>query len=110
LTSILEEYQRYAGERARQSDEQFIELFDTDLIRIPSTLPSWFEQQLEELKTERRFEAELAALGPLEPEDAERIAAELPPDRRFHLLALSGAVISSRVVFDAKKSIPPVDE
>jgi len=33
LTSIFEEYRRYAGPKVRVLNEQFIELFDTDLIR-----------------------------------------------------------------------------
>lgn len=32
LTSILEEYRRYAGSKVRILNEQFIELFDTDLV------------------------------------------------------------------------------
>ncbi|KAJ1497059.1 tyrosine-protein phosphatase required for protection against superoxide stress (By similarity) [Coelomomyces lativittatus] len=33
LTSIFEEYRRYAGSKVRIMNEQFIELFDTDLVR-----------------------------------------------------------------------------
>eukprot|EP01080_Neovahlkampfia_damariscottae_P007743 gene7743-12213_t len=36
LTSILYEYRRYAGSKVRLENEQFIELFDTDLVKIPS--------------------------------------------------------------------------
>lgn len=35
LTSIFEEYRRYAGPKVRILNEQFIELFDTDLVRLP---------------------------------------------------------------------------
>lgn len=41
LTSILEEYRRYAGSKVRLLSEQFIELFDTDLVRIPIDHPKW---------------------------------------------------------------------
>eukprot|EP00824_Muranothrix_gubernata_P014457 TRINITY_DN30033_c0_g1_i1.p1 TRINITY_DN30033_c0_g1~~TRINITY_DN30033_c0_g1_i1.p1 ORF type:complete len:493 (+),score=56.00 TRINITY_DN30033_c0_g1_i1:52-1479(+) len=41
LTSILEEYRRYAGSKVRLMNEQFIELFDTDLVRIPVDQPKW---------------------------------------------------------------------
>ncbi len=41
LTSILEEYRRYAGTKVRLQNEQFIELFDTDLVRLPSNPPQW---------------------------------------------------------------------
>lgn len=35
LASILEEYRRYAGPKVRVLNEQFIELFDCDLVSIP---------------------------------------------------------------------------
>ncbi|RUS18125.1 protein-tyrosine phosphatase [Endogone sp. FLAS-F59071] len=41
LTSILEEYRRYAGSKVRVLNEQFIELFDTDLVRKPLNHPNW---------------------------------------------------------------------
>lgn len=41
LTSVLEEYRRYAGGKVRLLNEQFIELFDTDLIRVPQSPPAW---------------------------------------------------------------------
>jgi len=41
LTAILEEYGRSAGSKARLANEQFIELFDTDLASIPQRRPTW---------------------------------------------------------------------
>ncbi|KAG0554929.1 hypothetical protein KC19_12G131100 [Ceratodon purpureus] len=41
LTAIFEEYRRYAGTKVRLLNEQFIELFDTDLVRIPVDRPAW---------------------------------------------------------------------
>ena len=41
LTSIFEEYRRYAGSKVRLLNEQFIELFDTDLVRIRN--PCWLK-------------------------------------------------------------------
>lgn len=41
LTSILEEYRRYAASKVRLQNEQFIELFDTDLVRLPEYTPSF---------------------------------------------------------------------
>ncbi|GAA5846316.1 hypothetical protein JCM3766R1_002208 [Sporobolomyces carnicolor] len=35
LTSILEEYRRFAGPKVRVLNEQFIELFDLDLVTVP---------------------------------------------------------------------------
>uniref|UniRef100_A0A7S3G9B1 protein-tyrosine-phosphatase n=1 Tax=Palpitomonas bilix TaxID=652834 RepID=A0A7S3G9B1_9EUKA len=40
LTSIFEEYRRFAG-KPNLLHEQFIELFDTDLVDIPDNGPSW---------------------------------------------------------------------
>jgi tyrosine-protein phosphatase OCA1 len=34
MTAIFEEYRRYAGSKVRYLNEQFIELFDTDLVRF----------------------------------------------------------------------------
>ncbi|BAM81328.1 hypothetical protein, conserved [Cyanidioschyzon merolae strain 10D] len=41
LTSVLEEYRRYVGGKVRLLNEQFIELFDVDLVRIPENPPAW---------------------------------------------------------------------
>lgn len=42
LSSIFEEYHRHADAKGRLTTEQFIELFDTDLINIPSSnTPTW---------------------------------------------------------------------
>ncbi|KAJ2737908.1 tyrosine-protein phosphatase required for protection against superoxide stress (By similarity) [Coemansia sp. BCRC 34301] len=41
LASIFEEYRRFAGPKVRILNEQFIELFDTDLVRIPVDPPEW---------------------------------------------------------------------
>jgi len=46
LTSILVEYRSYACHRStRYGDEQFIELFDVDLVTLPADLPQWFIEQ-----------------------------------------------------------------
>ncbi|KAL2641920.1 hypothetical protein R1flu_009507 [Riccia fluitans] len=45
LTSLLEEYRRYAGSKARYANEQFMELFDEDLVTLPKDLPAWFIDQ-----------------------------------------------------------------
>ncbi len=42
LTSIFDEYRRFAGSKMRPMNEQFIELFDTDLVRVPPNAPAWF--------------------------------------------------------------------
>ena len=40
LTSIFEEYRRYAGSKRRLS-EQFVEFFETDLVAVPADPPEW---------------------------------------------------------------------
>lgn len=45
LTPILEEYRRYAKSKARYANEQFMELFDEDLVTLPEHLPEWFIDQ-----------------------------------------------------------------
>lgn len=44
LSSIFEEYRRFAGSKVRLQNEQFIELFDTDLVTIPANPPSWLRK------------------------------------------------------------------
>jgi len=41
LASIFAEYRRYAGSKVRLMNEQFIELFDIDLVRIPNKALKW---------------------------------------------------------------------
>ncbi|KAA8495034.1 putative tyrosine-protein phosphatase [Porphyridium purpureum] len=41
LTAVFEEYRRFAGPKVRLLNEQFIELFDTDLVRVPQNPPEW---------------------------------------------------------------------
>ncbi|XP_002988621.2 probable tyrosine-protein phosphatase DG1060 [Selaginella moellendorffii] len=55
LTSIIEEYRRYAGNKAHYANEQFLELFDEDIVKLPSNLAPWFADQqriMEEEKAE----------------------------------------------------------
>eukprot|EP00039_Didymoeca_costata_P012291 m.176308 g.176308 ORF g.176308 m.176308 type:complete len:202 (-) comp15442_c1_seq4:5537-6142(-) len=42
LTSCLAEYRMMAGLKTRYVAQQFIELFDTDLVTLPKNLPSWW--------------------------------------------------------------------
>eukprot|EP01099_Mayorella_cantabrigiensis_P005585 TRINITY_DN4535_c0_g1_i1.p1 TRINITY_DN4535_c0_g1~~TRINITY_DN4535_c0_g1_i1.p1 ORF type:complete len:223 (-),score=46.23 TRINITY_DN4535_c0_g1_i1:136-804(-) len=45
ITSIIQEYRSYAGGNAKYLNEQFIELFDVDLVTLPRDLPHWFIEQ-----------------------------------------------------------------
>lgn len=42
FSSIIVEYRAYAGNKARYVNEQFIELFDVDLITLPDSPPTWW--------------------------------------------------------------------
>ncbi|KAI8608074.1 protein-tyrosine phosphatase, partial [Chytriomyces sp. MP71] len=48
FNSIVVEYRCFAGSKSRYLIQQFIELFDTDLIRLPrhQDLPFWFQEYL----------------------------------------------------------------
>jgi len=48
----LIKYRSYAGNKVRYVNEQFIELFDMDLITLPHNLPSWFIEQQKLLQQE----------------------------------------------------------
>ncbi|KAJ7568522.1 hypothetical protein O6H91_01G036200 [Diphasiastrum complanatum] len=52
LTSIMEEYRRYAGRKARYANEQFMELFDENLISLPKYIPAWLIDQQRMMKEE----------------------------------------------------------
>jgi len=41
LTSIFEEYRRFAGHKRRPQNEQFIELFDIDQVHVPPRAPAF---------------------------------------------------------------------
>ncbi|RUP16259.1 hypothetical protein BC936DRAFT_139534 [Jimgerdemannia flammicorona] len=45
FSSIVTEYRSYASSKARYMNEQFIELYDLDLVTLPSNLPPWFVEQ-----------------------------------------------------------------
>ncbi|PWY99334.1 hypothetical protein BCV70DRAFT_163006 [Testicularia cyperi] len=50
FATILLEYRHFAGNRARATNERFIEMFDTDLVAFPDadSLPVWFKEQLDQ--------------------------------------------------------------
>ncbi|KAG0608338.1 hypothetical protein M758_8G097900 [Ceratodon purpureus] len=72
LTPILEEYRRYAKSNARYANEQFMELFDEDLVTLPEHLPEWFIDQRRMMEEE---EAEFAEQ--LRQEQASELGAQL---------------------------------
>ncbi len=50
LVSIFEEYRRFSGNRHQQQYEQFIELFDTDLIKISNESPLFLRSFKSQIK------------------------------------------------------------
>jgi len=56
ITSILDEYKRYAGTHTRYFNEQFIELFDVDLVTLPPNMPKWFIEQQKMMLEEQQQE------------------------------------------------------
>ncbi|CAM6127240.1 unnamed protein product [Calypogeia fissa] len=63
LTSLLEEYRRYAGSKARYANEQFMELFDEDLVTLPKDLPAWFIDQRRMMEEEEAEFQKLLAVS-----------------------------------------------
>ncbi|KAG2226015.1 hypothetical protein INT45_002481 [Circinella minor] len=53
FSSIITEYRAYAGTKARYVNEQFIELFDLDLVTLPVSLPNWLIDQQDMLAEEQ---------------------------------------------------------
>lgn len=45
LNSVVNEYRSFAGPKTRYNNEQFMELFDVDLVIIPPNPPIWFSEQ-----------------------------------------------------------------
>jgi hypothetical protein len=39
------QYRSFAGTKSRHVNEQFIELFDLDLVTLPYNLPTWLVEQ-----------------------------------------------------------------
>lgn len=54
FNAISCEYRSYAGSKGRTMVEHFINLFDLDLINLPSTLPKWYAYQLHVARLEKQ--------------------------------------------------------
>lgn len=56
LNSVVSEYRSFSGPKTRYFNEQFIELFDIDLVTLPDDPPAWFAEQMEmDLKDKEAF-------------------------------------------------------
>ncbi|KAL3673677.1 hypothetical protein V7S43_001375 [Phytophthora oleae] len=135
LTSTIDKYRNIAGSvKTRFENEQFIELFDVDLVTLPQQLPPWFTVHQRLMEEERvaltRGEffpgrtlvktEEQSQKKPTQTEDSEEVqpenditATETPTESaEFPILAyqkyffyLQGPLVSPSVKFSEKKSI-----
>lgn len=72
LNSIVDEYRAFAGTKTRYNNEQFIELYDVDLVRIPNTPPEWFQHQMDSEVGEQAEFRRLCESGALDDDGALR--------------------------------------
>lgn len=119
LTATIDKYRNLASAiKTRFENEQFIELFDVDLVTLPRDLPDWF------LLNQRLFEEERVALmngqvypgvvisknaetatGTEQHEDTNSTEGKsLPAYQRYYFLC-QGPLTSPGVKFSEKKSI-----
>ncbi|RLN50540.1 hypothetical protein BBJ29_009127 [Phytophthora kernoviae] len=133
LTSIIDKYRNIAGNvKTRFENEQFMELFDVDLVTLPQQLPSWFTIHQRMMEEERialakgeffpgrildRSEEQTKkepTLTPDEehvegqPEDDSTTAATQTPAvlaYQNYYFYLQGPLVSQSVKFSEKKSI-----
>eukprot|EP00698_Gefionella_okellyi_P022243 TRINITY_DN7344_c0_g1_i1.p2 TRINITY_DN7344_c0_g1~~TRINITY_DN7344_c0_g1_i1.p2 ORF type:complete len:125 (+),score=15.86 TRINITY_DN7344_c0_g1_i1:420-794(+) len=61
LTLCVPQYRRHAGNRCQFETEQFIELFDADLVTLPQTLPAWFLAQRQLMDEEEELFHQIVA-------------------------------------------------
>lgn len=66
LNSVVDEYRAFAASNTRYANEQFIELYDIDLVTIPENPPTWFAEQLQIEREERDEFNDLSAQGRLD--------------------------------------------
>nr|CCA16040.1 hypothetical protein DDB_G0280073 [Albugo laibachii Nc14] len=103
LTAIIDNYRNLASSvKTRFENEQFIELFDIDLVTLPEKMPDWFVESQKIMEEEK-----LAILkGECYPGETsvDSFAANMPAYKRHYFQNL-GPLISSSVVFSEKLSI-----
>ena len=79
--STLDEYRSFAAPTPRVFCEQFVELWDTDLVTLPQALPAWFIAQQQMLD-----------------EDTAEWQRGPDPERKDAYFRVSGAIASAGVV------------
>ncbi|KAG7401942.1 hypothetical protein PHYBOEH_009522 [Phytophthora boehmeriae] len=133
LTSIIDKYRNIAGSvKTRFENEQFMELFDVDLVTLPQQLPSWFtvhQRMMEEERialTKGEFfpgrildksveqtkrvsvpttDSIVAEQGEDQPKDDSTAAVTRAPAYQDYYFYLQGPLVSKSVKFSEKKSI-----
>ena len=70
LSAILDEYRLYAQSKTRYANEQFIEMFDVDLVSLPSTAAPWLVETMALMTTE---EEEWSAVDALPLDEYEQL-------------------------------------
>jgi hypothetical protein len=98
LSSIIDEYRRFAGSKGKNVNELFIELFDTDLVTLPprDLLPSWFVLNMQLFQQELELQRQISRGG------SEGVVSDL---EKLYLNVAKSPLISEKVKYDKKKSI-----
>lgn len=93
LSSIIEEYRRFAGSKAKNVNELFIELFDTDLVTLPEpgNIPEWYS----------------VSVGMCKEEIYSKSGKHQRPSKlqKLYFDVHKAPLISDKVKYDKKKSI-----
>ncbi|DBA02481.1 TPA: hypothetical protein N0F65_010953 [Lagenidium giganteum] len=116
LTATIDKYRNLASSvKTRFENEQFIELFDVDLVTLPQQLPVWFLHNQQLMEEERIAIANgeyfpglnssaLVAASEVETKPNGEGAATIPMYQQFYFY-LQGPLTSPSVKFSEKKSI-----
>eukprot|EP00871_Galdieria_phlegrea_P005399 jgi/Galph1/5860/GphlegSOOS_G4453.1 len=79
----LHEYRAFAASKTRYVNEQFIELFDVDLVTLPNDLPAWFRDHLEIEAKETEEYQRLIERNELDELGIRKKASRLPRYQRY---------------------------
>lgn len=83
LSAVIHEYRTFASSKARYVNEQFIELFDVDLVTLPEDLPDWFREHLEQEAKEMEEYQQLHQKDELDPLGVLTKANHLPRYQKY---------------------------
>jgi Tyrosine phosphatase family len=118
MSSVIDEYRRNAKHRASLVHEQFIELFDLDLVTMPKQLPQWleFEQhmwdaELRKAKADRRARRRSKKVKQYcdsEQQMATKLHAVISPPHTQHSLKQEEAIQPEDTI-EQEQQAEPVD-